>query len=161
MKREIMSDHNEELASQNGRFGFKKGWRKVAKNQWDINIRKRLYILTQDPHAPESVKDQAHSFLSMIVDDRMPTKEYEAARKFVRENKILNKEEVKRLEQRDTAESHAVFMACQACDNLRDRGIKISSRQERANMTMQIASAIHVLSDLQIRLMGGNDDDKG
>jgi len=154
-----MPDHNDGLAIQNGRIALKRGWRKIAKNQWDINIRKRLFMLTQDPHTPESVKDQAHSFLSVIVDDRMPTKEYEAARKFVRENKILNKEEVKRLEQRNTAESHAVFLACQACDNLRDRGIKISSRQERANMTRQIASAINVLSELQIQLMGGNDDD--
>ena len=142
----------------NGRFGYKKGWRKIAKNDYAINIRKRLYLIVQDQRFPESVKDEAHRFLSTIVDDRMPSYELEAARIFVRQNKTPNKDELKNIERMESAESHAVFLACQACDNLRDRTIKITFKQERAKMAMQLAEAINVLSTLQIQLMGGEDD---
>jgi hypothetical protein len=76
----------------------------------------------------------------------------------VRQNKTPNKDELKNIERMESAESHAVFLACQACDNLRDRTIKITFKQERAKMAMQLAEAINALSALQIQLMGGEDD---
>jgi hypothetical protein len=88
----------------------------------------------------------------------MPSNEWEAARIFVRQNKIPNKDELKHIERMESAESHAVFLACQACDNLRDRTIKIAFKQDRAKMAMQLAEAINVLSALQIQLMGGEGD---
>ena len=157
----MSDDMTERLTSAvtfNGRFGYKKGWRKIAKNDYDINIRKRLYLIVQDQRFPESVKDEAHRFLSTIVDDRMPSDEWEAARIFVRQNKTPNKDELKNIERMESAESHAVFLACQACDNLRDRTIKITFKQERAKMAMQLAEAINALSALQMQLMGGEDD---
>ena len=142
----------------NGRSSYKRGWRKITRNDYEINIRKRLHRIVQDQRFPESVKDEAHRFLSTIVDDRMPSYEWEAARIFVRQNKIPNKDELKHIERVESAESHAVFLACQACDNLRDRTIKITFKQDRAKMAMQLAEAINVLSTLQIQLMGGEDD---
>jgi hypothetical protein len=44
----------------NGRPSYKKGWRKIAKTDYDIDIRKRLYLIVQDPRFPDSVKDEAH-----------------------------------------------------------------------------------------------------
>ena len=142
----------------NGRPSYKKGWRKITRNDYEINIRKRLHLIVQDKRFPQSVKDEAHRFLSTIVDDRMPSSEWEAARIFVRQNKKPNKDELKNIERMESAESHAVFLACQACDNLRDRTIKIAFKQERAKMAMQLAEAINALSELQIQLMGGEDD---
>jgi len=142
----------------NGRSSYKRGWRKITRNDYEINIRKRLHRIVQDQRFPESVKDEAHRFLSTIVDDRMPSNELEAARIFVRQNKTPNKDELKNIERMESAESHAVFLACQACDNLRDRTIKITLKQERAKMAMQLAEAINALSELQIQLMGGEDD---
>jgi len=142
----------------NGRVGYKRGWRKIQKNDYELNIRKRLHQIVQDPSFAESTKDQAHHFLSTIVDEHMPSQEWAAARKFIQENKLPTKDERRRMELLETAESHAVFMACQACENLRERGINVSSKQEKMKMTAQIASAIGVLSELQIQLMGGNDD---
>ena len=153
-----MTERLTSVVTVNGRFGYKKGWRKIAKNDYDINIRKRLHRIVQDQRFPESVKDEAHRFLSTIVDDRMPSDEWEAARIFVRQNKTPNKDELKHIERMESAESHAVFLACQACDNLRDRTIKITFKQERAKMAMQLAEAINVLSTLQIQLLGGEDD---
>jgi len=142
----------------NGRSSYKRGWRKITRNDYEINIRKRLHLIVQDKRFPQSVKDEAHRFLSTIVDDRMPSYEWEAARIFVRQNKKPNKDELKNIERMESAESHAVFLACQACDNLRDRTIKITLKQERAKMAMQLAEAINALSELQIQLMGGEDD---
>ena len=142
----------------NGRSSYKRGWRKITRNDYEINIRKRLHLIVQDKRFPQSVKDEAHRFLSTIVDDRMPSYEWEAARIFVRQNKKPNKDELKNIERMESAESHAVFLACQACDNLRDRTIRITFKQERAKMAMQLAEAINVLSALQIQLLGGEDD---
>ena len=153
-----MTDQFTRAMPFNGRVGYKKGWRKIARNDYEINIRQRLHRIVQDPRFPESVKDKAHRFLSTIVDDRMPSYEWEAARIFVRQNKTPNKDELKHIERMESAESHAVFLACQACDNLRDRTIKIPFKQERAKIAMQLAEAINVLSALQIQLMGGEDD---
>jgi hypothetical protein len=50
--------------------------------------------------------------------------------------------------------SHAVFFACQSCENLRDLTIGTSSRQGRDDMVAQIASAITILNELQTKLMG-------
>ena len=153
-----LTEHLTTVVTFNGRSGFKRGWRKIAKNDYEINIRQRLYRIVQDPRFPQSVKDEAHRFLSTIVDDRMPSYEWEAARIFVRQNKPPNQDELKHIERMESAESHAVFLACQACDNLRDRTIRITFKQERAKMAMQLAEAINVLSTLQIKLMGGDDD---
>ena len=153
-----MTEHLTRAMPFNGRVGYKKGWRKITRNDYEINIRKRLHRIVQDPRFPESVKDEAHRFLSTIVDDRMPSDEWEAARIFVRQNKTPNKDELKHIERMESAESHAVFLACQACDNLRDRTIKITFKQERAKMAMQLAEAINALSALQMQLMGGEDD---
>jgi hypothetical protein len=153
-----MTDQLTRAMPFNGRVGYKKGWRKIARNDYEINIRKRLHRIIQDQRFPESVKDEAHRFLSTIVDDRMPSYEWEAARIFVRQNKIPNKDELKHIERVESTESHAVFLACQACDNLRDRTIKITFKQDRAKMAMQLAEAINVLSTLQIQLMGWEHD---
>jgi len=157
----MSDDMTERLTSAvtfNGRSSYKRGWRKITRNDYEINIRKRLHLIVQDKRFPQSVKDEAHRFLSTIVDDRMPSYEWEAARIFVRQNKKPNKDELKNIERMESAESHAVFLACQACDNLRDRTIKITLKQERAKMAMQLAEAINALSELQIQLMGGEDD---
>ena len=153
-----MTEHLKRAMPFNRRVGYKMGWRKITRNDYEINIRKRLHRIVQDQRFPESVKDEAHRFLSTIVDDRMPSDEWEAARIFVRQNKTPNKDELKHIERMESAESHAVFLACQACDNLRDRTIKITFKQERAKMAMQLAEAINVLSTLQIQLLGGEDD---
>jgi len=157
----MSDDMTERLTSAvtfNGRSSYKRGWRKITRNDYEINIRKRLHRIVQDQRFPESVKDEAHRFLSTIVDDRMPSDEWEAARIFVRQNKTPNKDELKHIERMESAESHAVFLACQACDNLRDHTIKNTFKQERAKMAMQLAEAINVLSTLQIQLLGGEDD---
>jgi len=157
----MSDDMTERLTSAvtfNGRSSYKRGWRKITRNDYEINIRKRLHRIVQDQRFPESVKAEAHRFLSTIVDDRMPSGEWEAARIFVRQNKIPNKDELKHIERVESAESHAVFLACQACDNLRDRTIKITFKQDRAKMAMQLAEAINVLSTLQIQFLGGEDD---
>jgi hypothetical protein len=142
------------------RHPLKRGWRKIAKNRYEMDIGMRLRRITQDPSFSESVKEQAHKFLSTVLDEKMPTLIYEKARIFIRENKIPNQTERRKIRLTESAESHAVFLACQACDNLRDRTIKINSGHEKAKMAAQIASAINALSELQIRLMGGNDDDQ-
>jgi hypothetical protein len=157
----MTDDMTERLTSAvtfNGRSSYKRGWRKITRNDYEINIRKRLHRIIQDQRFPENVKDEAHRFLSTIVDDRMPSYEWEAARIFVRQNKIPNKDELKHIERVESAESHAVFLACQACYNLRDRTIKITFKQERAKMAMQLAEAINVLSTLQTQLLGVEDD---
>ena len=153
-----MTEHLTKDVTFNGRSSYKRGWRKITRNDYEINIRKRLHQIVQDPRFPENVKDEAHRFLSTIVDDRMPSYEWEAARIFVRQNKTPNKDELKHIERMESAESHAVFLACQACDNLRDRTIKITFKQERDKMAMELAEAINVLSTLQIQLMGGEND---
>ena len=157
----MSDDMTERLTSAvtfNGRSSYKRGWRKITRNDYEINIRKRLHRIVQDQRFPESVKAEAHRFLSTIVDDRMPSYEWEAARIFVRQNKTPNKDELKHIERMESAESHAVFLACQACDNLRDRTIKIAFKQERDKMAMQLAEAINALSALQMQLLGGEDD---
>jgi hypothetical protein len=156
-----MTIQEREPITVNGRLGYKKGWRKIRRHVQEVDVRQRLYRVIDDPSFSESVKGQARQFLNTIVDDKMPSAIYREACKFARDNKIPNKEERRRLELRETAESHAVFLACQACDNLRDRNIKVNSSHEKAKMVMQVASAINALSELQVQLIGGNDDDQG
>jgi hypothetical protein len=154
-----MTIQTEDEKPRNDRVGAKRGWRKVHKSDWDVDVRKRLRQLTQSPIVSDAVKTEANKFLATMVNGRMPSDDYVAARQFIKANRLyFNKEKVKRIELKESTEAHAVFMACQACDNLREREIKTNSKHERAKMAMQVASAINVLSELQIKLIGGNDD---
>jgi hypothetical protein len=51
-------------------------------------------------------------------------------------------------------------MACQACENLRDRTNRINSGSDRHQMMLQVASAITALGEVQSQLIGEIDDNK-
>ena len=89
----------------------------------------------------------------------MPAENFWAAIKLVRANRSLNKKELYQFKMGSTAFVHAVFMACQACENLRDRIHRVNS-SDRHQMMLQIASAITALSEVQSQLIGEMDDSK-
>jgi hypothetical protein len=139
---------------------YRKGWKKVTYNSWTMNIQSRLEQLIKSPLISEDVKTQAVKLLATVVDNRMTTENFGIARNLIKANRLLNQKEIRKLRIEETATSHAVFMACQACDNLRDRIINVRSGQERIKMVMQIAMAISALSEIQTQLIGASDDEK-
>src|SRR3974390_2198549 len=139
--------------------GSRKGWRDVTPNLWKMDVKSRLMQLVHSPIASDEAKDRARQFLSSIVADRMPTDNFDAAHALIKSIPgLTNKKLAQASKAGEIANNHAVFMACQACENLRDREVKISSRKDRNQMIAQVAAAISALSDLQIQLVEGNND---
>jgi hypothetical protein len=154
-----MTEHINGPDKPRSRFGYKKGWQSIARGGgWRMDVRRRLQQLVESPHSSDEVKTKASNLLSEAVDDRLPNASFKEARKLIKENNLFSKVAIKRAKTADVATSHAVFMACQACENLRDRTIKIGSRSERNKMLLQIAVAITVLGETQSKLLGGSDD---
>ena len=143
-----------------GRFGLKKGWRDVDRHTLSkMNVKFRLEQLIHSPVASDEAKERAHQFLSSIVDGKMPVENFEAARTLIKSTPgLTNKRLAQAAKADEIASNHAVFMACQACENLRDREVKIASREDRNQIIAQVAAAISALSDLQIQIIEGNND---
>jgi hypothetical protein len=155
----IMTDQVEERPPMNSRFGYKRGWRNIKKASYRMNVLARLKQLAESQTASDEVKKQANQFLSEIVDDRMPTVSYDNAHKLIKANfSHFNMKKIKQFHAKQETTSHAIFLACQACDNLRDQEIMINSRSERRKIIGQIASAINALSEVQSQLIEGNND---
>jgi hypothetical protein len=142
------------------RFGMKKGWRNVSRHtSWKMDVKFRLEQLMHSQVASDEAKERARQFLLSIVDGRMPVENFEAARTLIKSTPgLTNKRLAQAAKANEIASNHAVFMACQACENLRDREVKIASRKDRNQMIAQVAAAISALSDLQIQLIEGSDD---
>ena len=139
--------------------GSKKGWRDVTPNSWKMDVKSRLIQLVHSPIASDEAKDRARQFLSSIVAERMPTDNFEAAQVLIKSIPgLTNKRLAQASKAGEMADSHAIFMACQACENLRDREMRILSRKDRDQIIAQVAAAISALSDLQIQLVEGNND---
>ena len=137
----------------------KRGWR-LVNDPGKMDVRERLEKLIKDDMMAEDIKIQAKKFLDSIVGERMPAEDFWAAVKLIRANRSLNKRELYQLKVGNTAFVHAVFMACQACENLRDRTNRINSRPDRHQMMLQIASAITALGEVQSQLIGEIDGNK-
>jgi hypothetical protein len=155
----IMTDQIEERPPMNSRYGYKRGWRKVGKAPYRMDVLSRLEQLAESETASDEVKKQANQFLSEIVGGRMPTVSYDNAHKLIKANfSHFNIRKIKQFHAKQEATSHAIFLACQACDNLRDQEIMINSQSERRKIIGQIASAINALSEVQSQLIEGNND---
>lgn len=142
----------------NRRFGYKKGWRLAYPDAGSINIPLRLQQLTESHLVSEEAKDKARKLLAEIVDGRLPSASFDEARSLIQRNKVFSKTRIKIADTETKAVIHAVFMACQACENLRDRKFNIACKEEKNKVMGQIASAINALSEAQLSIMGGSDD---
>ena len=141
------------------RWGQRKGWRRiVGANKDRVGIKARLEQLTTSPLASDETKERAHKLLDAIVDDRLSVSNHDAAFSLVRAHRSLfSKAGIKRLTNQNSGVSHAIFMACQGCENLRGLAVGAGSTHERNDMVMQIANAINVLSEVQTQLIGELD----
>jgi hypothetical protein len=156
-----MTDHINGPDKPSMRYGYKKGWRHVKPKDWKMNVRLRLQQLEISQLASDEVKNQARRLLTTIVDDRMPAANYEEARDLINSNKFFSKKAIAKAAAAGGATSHAIFMACQACENLHDLMIKVNSIPEKNRLLLQISTAITVLSEVQSRILGGSDDSEG
>ena len=154
----FMTDHMT-LNAVPRRRSPKKGWR-LVNDPGKMDVRDRLEKLIKDDMMAEDIRIQAKKFLDSIVGERMPAEDFWAAIKLIRTNRSLNKKELYQLKIGSTAFVHAVFMACQACENLRDRTNRINSGSDRHQMMLQVASAITALGEVQSQLIGEIDDSK-
>jgi hypothetical protein len=156
-----MTEHINGPHRSSMRFGYKKGWRHVNPKDWKMNVRLRLQQLEISQLASDEVKNQARRLLTTIVDNRMPSADYEEARDLINSNKLFSKKAIAKAAAAGGATNHAIFMACQACENLHDMMIKVNSISDKNRLLLQIATAITVLGEVQSRILGGSDDSEG
>ena len=141
-------------------IGQRKGWRLVVPPSGSgMQMKIRLEQLVQSPLVPEPVRSEANELLASVKDDRLPNDDFDRAHELIVANRpLLTKKMIRKLEAEQDATEHAIFFACQGCENLREHTIKVNTREERDAMVIKLLSAMEVLNSVQRQLMGVNDD---
>jgi len=167
----IISAINSKAAPQkgavNGRWGQKKGWRRLAMDK-KADIEGRLNALLTKDEVALVDKEVIQSLLNGIIDGRMRIEDRnEANRIIVEYSRLIRKPRVRKkptkgmirqMEKAASTFSHSVFMACQACDNLQDTNYSWITPEERRGMILKLgASAIRLL-EVQAKLMEREND---
>jgi hypothetical protein len=125
----------------------------------------RVKVLCKEfPRGARSIREAIKLYKSGIAADEAfwrdegvrRSEEYFDAKKLVSDSK---KQRQKKIDPSSRFE-HAVFMACQACDNLKELSVPAVDEKERKQLIARLNSSMLVLARLQRELIGENDDDE-
>jgi hypothetical protein len=148
--RKIIISHSD---SQVGVQRAKHGWRKV-----NDKVREEMQALIGRPDVSDADKKQMTDILDRVQDMKMQTIDYMDAHSLMANNRASKEERAKRNKASNTFEN-AIFMACQACDNLGDMKLPIIPRTKRISLVTKISRAAFSLLQLQTQLIHEEDAD--
>jgi hypothetical protein len=151
--RKIIINHSDSQArGTRGKHG-KHGWKKITNKEWT-----EMQALINRPDVSDADKKQMFQLLDRVQDEKMRTIDYMDAHNLVVNNRASKEERAKRGKASDTFEN-AIFMACQACDNLGDMKLPIIPRTKRVSLVAKISRAALGLMQLQNQLIYEEDAD--
>jgi hypothetical protein len=154
-------DHDRMVVLIRGHYanGVRKDWKKVKKDIGRPDISLRLKSLIARIDVNDADKERAAELLSSIVDDHIKSVDYAAAQQLWFANKASKKELGRRVTVFDTF-INAVFMACQACENLSDQEVPIHlPLEERLKLVTKLNASAQDLLRLQRKLIEEKKDD--
>lgn len=160
----ISTDHNRITGlllthSQDKRDRSRNGWRKIENRQHD-RIDLQLAALIEREDVTDASKHRARRLLDGMEDGRIRTIDYLEAVELLSVNRASKREIAKRRTATSTFEN-AVFMACQACDNLTGLTLPVARSRERLRMVTSLTNSVANLLRLQRELLEEvNDDDE-
>jgi hypothetical protein len=129
------------------------GWRKI-----DDKIYNDMQALLQRPDVSDTDKDRMEKVMFGMEDRRLKLDDYLKITRLLTDNKA-NKEERAKREKASKTFEHALFMACQACDNLDGMKMPVLSRDRRLNLVVRISRAVNQLSQFQCQLLQEEEDE--
>lgn len=135
--------------------GHKKGWTKMDEKTYN-----NVQLLLDRSDVSDANKKRTYQIMDNIQDGKIPTIDYLDITRILANNKFSKKEMAKR----DTASKtfeNAIFMACQACDNLDDMKMPVLPKANRVNLVAKISGAAVNLLRLQNQLLYEEEDDEG
>jgi hypothetical protein len=147
-------DHERMVVLLRGHYanGVRKDWKKVKKDVGRPDISLRLKSLIERIDVSDADKERASELLNSIVDGHIKSVDYEAAQQLWFANKASKKELGRRVTVFDTF-VNAVFMACQACENLSDQKVPIHlPLEERLKLVTKLNASAQDLLRLQGKL---------
>jgi hypothetical protein len=160
-------DQMYELITSYSKFGklserrerSKDGWRSiVGKHRHTPDVPTQLRDLLERKDVTEEDKSKARVFLAGVKDDRMPSIDYIDSVRLINDNRASKRERAKRALRSDTFDN-AVFMACQACDNLTGIAVPVMPLRDRIRLVAMISSSAANLLRLQGELIEEKEDD--
>jgi len=130
----------------------KLGWIKL-----DSMPIQRLKDMTTRDDLPDTVKSQASTLLEKIEDNRIEKTFHKVMISFLKKH-WFNKHQQRHRIYVAANFSHAVLLACTACDNLSEVQIAPISDQEKSNLIVSLGHAAQTLLRLQGKLLGEEND---
>lgn len=130
------------------------GWTKM-----DEKTYKDVEVLLDRPDVSDADKKHVYKLMDGVKDGKIETVAFFEIAKILADNRASKKERAKRSTASKTFEN-AVFMACQACNNLDDMKIPVLPKAARINLVAKISEAAVSLLRLQNQLIQEEDDDE-
>lgn len=134
--------------------GVKHGWTKM-----DDKTYNDIQALLDRPDVSDADKKRTFQLLDGMKDGKIQTINYFDIGKILADNRASKKERAKRSTASKIFEN-AVFMACQACDNLDDMKIPVLPKTNRVELVAKISWAAGNLLRLQHQLLHEGEEEE-
>jgi len=131
----------------------KAGWSKM-----DEKTYRDVEVLLDRPDVSDPDKKRIYKLMDGIKEGKIQTVDYFEIAKILADNRASKKERAKRSTASKTFEN-AVFMACQACDNLDDMKVPVLPKAARIDLVAKISWAVGNLIRLQYQLIQEEEDE--
>jgi len=132
----------------------KRGWTTIDEKTYSD-----IQVLLDRPDVSDTDKKRVYKLMEGIQEGKMPTIDFFDIGEILSGNKASKKELAKRQTASKTFEN-AVFMACQACDNLEDMRVPVLPRSNRVDLVTMISAAAVNLLQLQNQLLHEEEEEE-